>query len=88
MSEYAYQMENDLTPMVDRIAEQIQHKVDQAALDKIANTLEQYGYVKVVRCGDCKHYNSKIGCFPRCIVHGANYMMPDDFCSHGKRKEN
>lgn len=56
----AYRVEHDFTPMVDEIAAQIQHKVDQAALDKAAYTLEQFGYVKVVRCHDCKHFDNEL----------------------------
>lgn len=56
----AYRVEHDFTSMVDEIAAQIQHKVDQAALDKAAYTLEQFGYVKVVRCRDCKYADEVI----------------------------
>ena len=86
MSEYAYQMKYDLASMVDRIAAQIQHKVDQVALDKIANTLEQYGYVKVVRCRDCKYAPLMKYGNNQCVMHFLK-TKPDNFCSWGKIKE-
>ena len=85
MIEYAYQMKYDLAPMVDRIAAQIQHKVDQVALDKIANTLEQYGYVKVMRCRDCK-FGTPSGTldYVNCFFDKENMRTFSDFCSWGK----
>ena len=80
MSEYAYRIEYDSAPMVDRIAAQIQHKVDQAALDKAADTLAEFGYLKVVRCRDCVYFDTR-KCksqWPFCL---------DAFCWWGKRKE-
>ena len=100
MTEYTYRIERDFTPEVNRIAAQIQHKVDQAALDKIADTLEQYGYVKVVRCKDCKHYDRHNA---RCTKFGIDCYLADPqvsdlpgreytfgdygFCAWGERRD-
>lgn len=57
--------------------------------------------VKVVRCKDCKHYQSygrtslpvdgksiKAGWCYRRIRYDEEYrMLPDDFCSYGERKD-
>ena len=47
--------EQDLSYLVDEYAGRIQRNVDAAALDKAAGVLAGFGYVKVVRCRDCKH---------------------------------
>lgn len=44
-----------MSEYIDRIAEQVQWRVDHAALEKVAGELEEHGYVKVVRCRDCRH---------------------------------
>lgn len=45
--------------------------------------------VEVVRCKDCKHYEiHKPSVTLNCERDGRLIpMMPDDFCSYGKRKE-
>ena len=39
--------------------------------------------VPVVRCRECKHYDGKW----MCKISGVPSRKPDDFCSHGERKE-
>ena len=39
--------------------------------------------VPVVRCSECKHYDGKW----LCKISGVPSRKPDDFCSHGERKE-
>lgn len=89
MSEYhAYSIEHDFGPMVDEIAAKIQHRVDQAALDKAADTLAEYGYVKVVRCRDCAKADwfGAIGYGEfTCRVHGWTSESNDGFCAWAKR---
>ena len=40
----------------------------------------------VVRCKDCKHYESCEGGKDFCCWH-ATGIVPDDFCSYGERKD-
>lgn len=40
--------------------------------------------VPVVRCRDCKHWESEYG---YCHIQGAEDWKADDFCSYGKRRE-
>ena len=91
MSEtFEYRQEFDFTAQVDEIAARIQRRVDQAALDKAAGTLAEYGYVKVVRCRDCKHYDRDgvpSDVYPDrywCDIMTV-YILPDGFCSEAKR---
>lgn len=61
---YELRYDIDYSEYIDEIAKKVQHRVDQAALDKAAGTLAEYGYVKVVRCRDCKRFDSKTdGCW-------------------------
>ena len=100
MSEHqAYRIEHDFGPMVDEIAAKIQHRVDQAALDRAADTLAMYGYVKVVRCRDCEHAHEVDGGMYDCLGKlttewdyyydepQQNLVEPDGFCAWAKRKE-
>ena len=45
--------------------------------------------VPVVRCKDCKHWDSESD-LPGCVneFNGLVCSRPDDFCSYGERKEN
>ena len=71
--------------------------IDGDALMDEANSDGAYGYVDakqiseaptvdavpVVRCRECKHYDGKW----MCKISGVPSRKPDDFCSHGERKE-
>lgn len=79
MSEYTYE--------VNRIAEQVQHKIDQAAADKVADRLEQLGYVKVVRCRDCANYaTDELGDYCTLLDFEDIKSMANGFCAWGERK--
>ena len=48
------------------------------------------GYaVPVVRCRDCRSYNTTnpLDAFGKCAYFGASFVYGDDFCSHGERRE-
>ena len=92
MSEYRQELNLRLT--IDEIAAKIQHQVDQAALDKAADTLAEFGYVKVVRCRDCEKwdYDSKYPkktCFEFSNPEDGYTIAtePDGFCAWSCRKE-
>lgn len=51
--------------------------------DALAEDLEKNGYVKVVRCNDCRFFKGDgLEC------HWGLYAYEDDFCSRGERREN
>ena len=88
MTEYTYRIERDFTPEVNRIAAQIQHKVDQAALDKAADTLAEFGYVKVVRCRDCTNYaTDELGDYCTLLDFEDVKSIANGFCAWGERRE-
>lgn len=45
-------------------------------------------YKDIVRCKDCKHYDTESRTFPCCtdIFGAVRYMEADGFCSKGERK--
>ena len=82
--------EQDLSYLVDEYAERIQRNVDAAALDKAAGVLAGFGYVKVVRCRDCRHYmdyeheyEPNLG---YCREHDREEVRDSWFCAWGERK--
>lgn len=44
--------------------------------------------IEVVRCKDCKHYDTESRTFPCCtdIFGAVRYMEADGFCSKGERR--
>lgn len=42
---------------------------------------------EIVRCKDCKHYESDGGALMRCAVSGIT-VNDEDYCSYGERIEN
>lgn len=96
MTEYRYDI--DFSEYVDEMVEKVQHRVDQAVLDKAADTLAEYGYVKVVRCRDCKHLYipqwdeilaAEYGAPPIVCERTGDMddVEPDGFCAWAERKE-
>ena len=45
-------------------------------------------FVEVVRCKDCKHLGFKGLCDGVCNKKMVGIIKPDDFCSHGERRDN
>lgn len=43
-----------------------------------------HNLVEIVRCEDCKHYDSFCGV---CQFLGSEHMSLSDFCSYGERRE-
>ena len=62
------------------------YDVDALAM---AQHLIAHGVTAVVRCKDCKHYEiHKPKVLENCERNGYLIpMKPDDFCSHGERKD-
>ena len=51
---------------------------DMSAIETEIEAMPAADVVPVVRCKDCKHYQTDYMCFLR---------KPDDFCSYGERKD-
>lgn len=54
-----------------------------------SKAIEVYkAYKNIVRCKDCKHYDTESRTFPCCtdIFGAVRYMEADGFCSKGERK--
>lgn len=58
---------------------------DPISLEEITTFAEQYEYVKVVRCKDCKHAQ-KDTLFHTIYCNGKE-CTPDWFCADGERRE-
>lgn len=91
-NKFEYRVSLDTRQMVDDIAKRIQDEVDQAALDKAAATLAKFGYVKVVRCRDCKHFKDRNGAIlPSMVCERWRYYNfktePERYCAWGERRE-
>ena len=59
------------------------------SLEEITTFAEQYEFVRVVRCGKCRHYQGNHdvpGCAP-CDFWGIGGVMWDDFCKRGERND-
>lgn len=82
-----YRAEFNIEDFVDKYVERVNREIDQRVLDKVEHRLAEYGYVKVVRCRDCRHFIT-ISAIEISFCARVDYeVMPDDFCSYGKRKE-
>ena len=78
---------------VHHIGEYPHIKISEAlsmAISALATDTNVGDKVEVVRCKDCKNYDScELTCellFNPCATNAAWY--PDDFCSYGERKDN
>ena len=87
MSEHRIKQDINLFEIVDEYTKRISRVIDEQTLANVENQLAEYGYVKVVRCRDCKWF-SYITEPPECYrVQGCMIVEPDDFCAWGKRKD-
>ena len=88
MSEYRIKQDINLFEIVDEYTKRISRVIDEQTLANVENQLAEYGYVKVVRCKDCK-----FRCFDECTRIDEGFkdywfaIDPDGFCAWAKRKE-
>ena len=100
MSKFTCRHEINLSEIADEYAKRLEAQVDEMALDKAADTLERFGYVKVIRCRDCVHYRKhkwfKVAVGTPLGTDISDVCMffadgckvePDGFCAWGERKE-
>lgn len=92
MSEYRISQEINLFEIADKYAKRLQDQVDEMTLDKAADALAKFGYVKVVRCRDCAyiihffHHDDERWQCTEPHQEGDD-VKPDAYCWRGKRKE-
>lgn len=57
-------------------------------VDAIKYYVDNTPTIDLVRCKDCKHYDTESRAFPCCtdIFGAVRYMEADGFCSKGERK--
>lgn len=84
-----YRAEFNIEEFVDKYVERVNREIDQRVLDKVEHQLAEYGYVKVVRCRDCRAMRVKYGNTGiECWMNGEPFTVePDGFCAWAKRKE-
>lgn len=80
-----YRDEFNVMDFVSKYAERVSRVIDEQTLANVEHQLARYGYVKVVRCSDCKY---RYGCL-HLVDDGDDDMRrcnasPDGFCSWGK----
>lgn len=63
-------------------ANEIQRVNDLETLTKMYDSM---GYVQVVRCKDCREYNTELYKHISCELLG-RYVEPDGFCAWGERR--
>jgi len=66
---------------LDKITDEYMRRVNAATDELMDEKLASIGYVKVVRCGDCKHYEGVL------CTNGFIDGNPDAFCSWGERRD-
>ena len=90
MSDYRISQEINLFEIADKYAKRLQEQADEMTLNKAADTLAKFGYVKVVRCRDCKDYRASDATCHSWQWHNwdaAIEVEPDGFCAWAERKE-
>ena len=70
------------------------YNTNHVYIDRIIDEIDNAPDVEVVRCKDCKHYHThnrsvRFDCKELyCCRSALKKVGPDDFCSHGERKNN
>lgn len=53
----------------------------------ITDLIHALGYVRVVRCKDCKYRKKITNCTYGECIYSASMVADNDFCSNGEKKE-
>ena len=83
----------DMSQFVKKCAEHMSRRIDAEVLKRVEADLARYGYVKVVRCRDCKHHytapaRNELEPYELHCCDLLDYEFePEGFCSWAKRKE-
>ena len=62
-------------------------EIDRPTRSQFKRMAVQMGYEPVVHCKECKHLMFS-DCYGECGQGHMGIVSPDDFCSHGERKDN
>ena len=82
--------ELDYVEVAEKVIRKMQRDFDAAVLAQCEHELASFGYVKVVRCRDCKEYRASDATCHSWQWHNwdaAIEVEPDGFCAWAKRKE-
>lgn len=71
---------------LDKITDEYMRRVNAATDELMDEKLASIGYVKVVRCRDCKHFRSHGDDYLFCNLAGRELDGGDGFCAWGERK--
>ena len=89
MTDLGFTHEINLMDSVNEYAKRVQKVIDEKTLESVEAQLAEYGYVKVVRCRDCKwcmQANSMTGWNDVCNLFDSK-VQSDGFCAWAERKE-
>ena len=87
MGEYRIKQNINLFEIVDEYTKRISRVIDEQTLANVENQLAEFGYVKVVRCMDCKWFTNSSHYGAYCTNFGAPLHDDyDGFCAWGERK--
>ena len=85
MSEYRISQEISLFEMIDEYTKRIRRVIDEQTITNVENQLAGYGYVKVIRCRDCR--NLAPSPFPPWCDRYEIDVELNGFCAWAERKE-
>lgn len=79
--------ELDYVEVAEKVIRKMQRDFDAAVLAQCEHELASFGYVKVMRCGDCKWFSSLTEP-PECYrVQGCMLVEPDGFCAWAEQRK-
>ena len=83
---FEYREEFNITDIARKYAERVGYVIDEQALANVEHQLAEYGYIKVVRCRDCKHHHGRMCMFPDGVGDFKRwYVEDDDYCSDSEK---
>lgn len=72
---------------LDKITDEYMRRVNAATDELMDEKLASIGYVKVVRCEDCKHFRSHGDDYLFCNLASRELDGGDGFCAWGERRD-
>ena len=91
LPEFSYRAEFDLSSYMDEYTKRVQRAIDEQVLHNCERELEGFGYVKVVRCRDCKWFKDYENTFEPdlgyCSEHDREEVRGSWFCAWAERRE-
>lgn len=79
--------ELDYVEVAEKVIRKMQRDFDAAVLAQCETELASFGYVKVIRCRDCKHHEKLTDGMGVCHALGIAFAnMSDGYCAWGERR--